>query len=77
MEEIYLTEDSKLVGRTLDECGFGRELGVIIVAIKQASGDMRFNPTFRSAIKAGDTLIALGERAKLRILEQMAKAGKK
>jgi voltage-gated potassium channel len=77
MEEIYLTEDSKLVGRTLDECGFGRELGIIIVAIKQGSGDMRFNPTFRSTVKAGDTLIALGDRAKLRILEEMASSGKK
>jgi voltage-gated potassium channel len=77
MEEIYLAGDSKLVGCTLDECGFGRDLGIIIVAIKQASGEMRFNPTFRSAIKAGDTLIALGERAKLRVLEEMATAAKR
>jgi uncharacterized protein with PhoU and TrkA domain len=33
---------------------------------------MRFNPTFRSSIKAGDTLIALGEIAKLKNLEEMA-----
>ncbi len=77
MEEIYISEDSGIAGLTLDECGFGRELGVIIVAIKQASGDMRFNPTFRSAVKAGDTLIALGERAKLRILEEMASSTRK
>jgi K+/H+ antiporter YhaU regulatory subunit KhtT len=38
---------------------------------------MRFNPTFRSTVKAGDTLIALGDRAKLRILEEMASSGKK
>ncbi len=72
MEEIYISEDSRLAGLTLDECGFGRELGVIIVAIKQAAGEMRFNPTFRSTIKAGDTLIALGESAKLTLLEDMA-----
>ncbi len=77
MEEIYITEDSGLAGLTLDECGFGRELGVIIVAIKQSSGEMRFNPTFRSAVTAGDTLIALGEGGKLKILEDMAKAKKK
>jgi uncharacterized protein with PhoU and TrkA domain len=35
---------------------------------------MKFNPTFRTAIKAGDALIALGEISKLRTLENMAMA---
>jgi len=76
MEEISIQEDSGLAGLTLDECGFGRDLGIIIVAIKQPSGEMKFNPTFRSTIKAGDTLIALGEISKLKILEDMAIAKK-
>jgi K+/H+ antiporter YhaU regulatory subunit KhtT len=59
----------------LDQCGIGRDLGVIIVAIKELGGEMKFNPTFRSIIKAGDTLIAVGETSKLKILEDMA-AGK-
>lgn len=72
MEEITVQEDSKLAGLTLDECGMGRELGIIIVAIKKPTGDMKFNPTFRTTIKSGDTLIALGEISKLKILEEMA-----
>jgi voltage-gated potassium channel len=76
MEEIVVQENSGLVGLTLDECGFGRELGIIIVAIKTTSGDMKFNPTFRSNVSAGDTLIALGETSKLKILEDMAIARK-
>jgi voltage-gated potassium channel len=72
MEEIRIQESSSLVGKSLDECGIGRELGIIIVAIKKPNGEMRFNPTFRSSIKAGDTLIALGEIAKLKNLEEMA-----
>ena len=72
MEEITIRKDSKIAGLTLDECGFGRELGVIIVAIKNHSGGMKFNPTFKSTIKAGDTLIALGEISKLKILEDMS-----
>ncbi|MBI5640614.1 MAG: potassium channel protein [Nitrospirae bacterium] len=74
MEEITIREDSGLVGLTLDECGIGRDLGVIVVAIKTPSGDMRFNPTFRSTINIGDTLIALGEISKLKVLEDMAMA---
>lgn len=72
MEEIAIREDSKLAGLTLDECGIGRELGIIIVAIKKPAGDMRFNSTFRTSIKAGDTLLALGEISKLKILKDMA-----
>jgi K+/H+ antiporter YhaU regulatory subunit KhtT len=49
---------------------------VIIVAIKELSGEMKFNPTFRSTIKAGNTLIALGETSKLRVLEGLAGARK-
>jgi voltage-gated potassium channel len=75
IEEIQIQEGSELIGLTLEECGIGRDLGVIIVAIKQPTGDTRFNPTFRSTVKAGDTLIALGEKSKLQRVEQMA-AGK-
>jgi voltage-gated potassium channel len=59
---------------SLDECGFGRDLGIIIVAIKRATGDMKFNPTSRSSIKAGDTLIAIGEASKLKVLEDISAA---
>jgi voltage-gated potassium channel len=76
MEEIFIEEDSGFAGLTLDECGFGRDLGIIVVAIKQPSGEMKFNPTFRSTVRAGDTLIALGEISKLKILEDMATAKK-
>jgi voltage-gated potassium channel len=73
MEEIAIPEHSALIGQSLDQCGIGKELGIIIVGIKRKSGEMKFNPTFRTSINAGDTLIALGEINKLDILEEMAK----
>lgn len=73
MEEITVQETSQLAGLTLDEGGIGRELGIIIVAIKNGNGELKFNPTSRSTIQTGDTLIALGETSKLKILEDMAK----
>ncbi|MBF0558093.1 MAG: potassium channel protein [Nitrospirae bacterium] len=76
MEEVTIVEDSKLVGLTLDESGIGRDLGIIIVAIRRNSGEMKFNPTSRITIKAGDTLIALGEIPKLAKLEEMSAAEK-
>jgi voltage-gated potassium channel len=76
MEEVTISERSKLVGVTLDEGGIGRDLGIIIVAIRKSSGDMKFNPTSRNIIEAGDTLIALGEIPKLRVLEDISAMGK-
>jgi voltage-gated potassium channel len=77
MEEVTIPEGSALIGQSLDQCGFGKVLGIIIVGIKRESGEMKFNPTFRTAIRAGDTLIALGEISKLTILEDMAKGHRK
>ncbi|HYA12301.1 MAG TPA: NAD-binding protein [Thermodesulfovibrionales bacterium] len=71
MEEIPIPEGSGLTGLTLDQCGIGRDLGVIIVAIKKPAGDMQFNPTFRTLVEPGDTLIALGEVSRLKALEGM------
>jgi voltage-gated potassium channel len=73
MEEIQVQEGSALIGRTLEECGIGRDLGVIIVAIKQTTGDTQFNPTFRSKVASGDTLIALGEQSRLKAVEEKAR----
>ena len=35
MEEITIQAGSALAGQTLDECGIGRDLGIIVVAIKR------------------------------------------
>lgn len=74
MEEITVKQGSRLGGLALDECGIGRDLGIIIVAIKKPYGRMEFSPTSRSIIEVGDTLIVLGEISKLKMLEGMAKA---
>ena len=73
MEEVTIPEGSSMADKSLDQCGIGRELGIIIVGIKRHTGEMRFNPTSRSTIKAGDTLIALGEISKLKVLENMSR----
>ncbi len=69
MEEIKVKDSSHIVGRRLDECGIRKDMGIIIVAIKRDSGDMRFNPTSEIIIKQGDTLVAMGETKQLEALE--------
>ncbi len=73
MEEVTIPSGSIMEGQSLDQCGIGRELGIIIVGIKRSTGEMKFNPTSRSSIKAGDILIGLGEISKLKVLEEMSR----
>ena len=72
LEEIYLTNGSRFNNMTLESTGIGRDLGVIIVAIKRQGGTMEFNPNFDSTINSGDTLVALGESNKLKELNELA-----
>ena len=72
MEEIEVKSGAKIKDQTLHESGIGEKLGIIVVAIKRANGEMVFNPTSRSKIKEGDILIAMGEATQLQELEKMA-----
>jgi voltage-gated potassium channel len=73
LEEVEISPGSALEGKTLELSGIGRDLGVIIVAVKKPDGTMHFNPTSRTVIESGDVLIALGEKSKLNLLEGMAR----
>ncbi len=71
LEEVKVHEGSALGGKTLEASGIGRDLGIIIAAIKKPDGTMQFNPTSKTVIESGDTLIALGEISRLKALEAM------
>ena len=74
LEEITVKPNSNLIGFSLKEAEIRKKLGVIIVAIKESSGKMIFNPSPDIRIKAGDTLITLGEVNNLLRLEKMLQA---
>ena len=70
LEEIVVPTGSPCDGVTLRDSGLRQEPGVIVVAIKRALGGMIFNPSADEKIEAGDSLVALGEVARLRGLER-------
>jgi len=74
LEEITVEDDSKFKGKTLQESGIRRELGLIVVAIKKASGTMIFNPSSETMIEKGDILIVLGEKKHLGMLEKLVQS---
>ncbi len=73
MDEIPVASGSRIAEKTIAAFGIRQETGVIVLAIHRRDG-MRFNPTPEDVIHAGDSLIAMGDPAKLRLLEQAAHA---
>lgn len=69
--EVHVTGSSVLAGKTIENSRIRQDCGVIILAIKRQQG-MRFNPASDEPIQAEDFLIAMGEPAQLRQLEQAA-----
>jgi len=71
IEQVQVSEQSNLVSKTIRELQIGRQLGVIVLAIRQGDGEMVFNPPADRAIAAGDYLIVMGPPDKLHTLEGM------
>jgi voltage-gated potassium channel len=70
IEQLQVEPSSQLASRTLEELRLGSKYGVIILAVQRNNGVMQFNPAADLRVEAGDVLIAMGERAKLKKLEQ-------
>jgi voltage-gated potassium channel len=69
IEQVRVAESSRVVSKTLGETRLRQTLGVIVLAVLKPNGQMQFNPASSTAIEAGDVLIAMGERSKLKELE--------
>ncbi len=72
IEETLIQAGGKLAGVTLHASRLRQDLGVIVVAIKKASGHLVANPPGDAVMEAGDTLIALGARQSLDEVEVLA-----
>jgi len=70
IEQVQIDSSSALVGKTLEQLRLGSQYGVIVLAVQHKSGVMQFNPPADLRIEAGDVLIAMGDRTKLKRLEQ-------
>lgn len=62
LEEILVSENSSIVGKTLIDSGIRKKHDIIVIGVKTYSEDMLFNPKPDTVINAGDILIVLGEK---------------
>jgi voltage-gated potassium channel len=69
--EVEIGKQSRFVGQSFRESKMRHEMGLIVLAVKR-DGDMKFNPGPDDRMAAGDFLIAIGESAGLRKLEDAA-----
>ena len=69
IEQIQIGPSSPVVSFTLEQLRLGSIYGVIVLAIQRKNGTMQFNPSADLRIEAGDVLITMGERPKLKRLE--------
>ncbi|NPA06382.1 MAG: potassium channel protein [Chloroflexi bacterium] len=70
LEEIRVSEDSELVGKTLAEADIRARSGANVLAIARGGKQVDWSPTVR--IQPGDVLIVLGRRDQLLRLAEMA-----
>lgn len=60
LEEFKLDKASPLAGKSLKDSSVIRASGLLIVAVKAATGLMAFNPRAEHVLNAGDVIIAMG-----------------
>jgi voltage-gated potassium channel len=70
MEELVVGDQSEIKEATLLESGIRKNFNLIVVAIKKKTGEMIFNPSSQTKIQTGDTLVVLGDRVNLNLLEK-------
>jgi voltage-gated potassium channel len=70
IEQLPIGASSAWISSTLEQLRLSSEYGVIVLAVQHKTGIMQFNPAANMRFEAGDVLIAMGERPKLKRLEQ-------
>lgn len=74
IEEVLVNAGGFCDSATVAESGIRETLGLIVIAIKRAGGEMLFNPPPSACIEAGDRLVLMGQIGTLREVERRFKA---
>jgi voltage-gated potassium channel len=71
IEELPVSEKSKLVDVTLKDSGIRHSHNLIILSITKEDGNMVFNPSADTKIEAGEKVIAVGKMRDLKRMESL------
>ncbi len=62
VDEIFVTAGSPLVGRAVTDAQCRGPRGLLIIAVRQATGVLVFNPGEELVFQAGDSILAMGKQ---------------
>jgi voltage-gated potassium channel len=65
VEEIVVSEGSRLSGKSLKEVDIRAKFGLTVIGVRKSLGTLLFNPPADYAIQADDTLIIVGDVTQL------------
>ncbi len=68
LEEVAVGAGSQVAGKTLRDARVRDLTGALVLAIREAHGQLRTNPPPQTAIRPGDLLIAIGTESELTAL---------
>jgi len=71
IEQVRVSEHSPMASHSIKEMQIGRDVGVIVMAIRKGDGRMMFNPGADTRVDAGDHLIVMGQQENLDTLESL------
>jgi voltage-gated potassium channel len=71
IEQVHVTGQSAFAGRALADVDIQYKTGVVILALRKATGEMLFNPAPDVKMSAGDHLIAMGDASNLQKLGRL------
>lgn len=71
IDEIKISANSPLIGKTLATSEIKSNYNVLIAAIKNKDGSININPDSNMVISTGDTLIAIGQSQNITKLESL------
>ena len=69
--EIVVRPGSPLAGNSIKNAGIRRDLGVIVIGIRRASGKLEFNPAADVTLHENDILIGIGSPDQIEKLRHM------
>jgi voltage-gated potassium channel len=75
LEELTVTEDSSIAGKTLRDAHIRDRTGALALALRTPDGDFITNPAPDTPIPAGHVLIAIGTGPELRALADLVGIG--
>jgi voltage-gated potassium channel len=71
LEQLRVSRGCEMASKSLKQLQLRRDLGVIVLAIRKAGGEMQFNPPAEAVLEAGDFIIVMGEHDHVRQLESL------